>query len=195
MLLSIMIPTIKDREESFQELYEELKRQIFLNDAADLVEIVWIQDNRDLSIGDKRNKLLAMTCGEYVVGIDDDDMPEHDYLKEVLKALESKPDCIGFKILYTTNGSNPRTCIHSMRYHEWSNKPDQTEFYRGVTQFNPIKRSIALQVKFDAIRFGEDRPWSEAITKLCKKEVFVDKYLLKYQYSNQVPHDIKYGIR
>lgn len=158
-----------------------------------LVEVLHIEDEREMSIGNKRQGLLEMSKGEYIVFFDSDDYPRKNYVKEIIKAIESKPDCVGFKIAMTTNGEKPQTCIHSLRYKEW--KTVGNFHYRNVTHFNPVLRDLALEVGFKDMRYGEDKDYSDRITPLCKTEVFIDEFLFDYRYSNKQPHAEKYGIK
>ncbi len=77
------------------------------------VEILSIEDNKEISIGAKRQKLLERAIGDYIVFFDSDDLPFNLYTSKILQALESSPDCVGFKIHMTTNGKRPQVCCHS----------------------------------------------------------------------------------
>jgi hypothetical protein len=95
----------------------------------------------------------------------------------------------------TTNSEREQVCCHSLRYPEWKDNVDGYDYVRNVTHFNVVRRDLALQVGFKDKRFGEDKIYSDAVTKLCKTEVFIDKVMFHYRYSNKVPHRKKYGIR
>ena len=86
---SILIPTLVEREEKLNALKEELQNQI--GDRA--VQVLSLADNLQMSVGQKRNMLLAQSTGEYVAFVDDDDSVSVDYVTKVLTALESSPDC------------------------------------------------------------------------------------------------------
>jgi hypothetical protein len=188
--LSILIATTIDRREMFKKLYYELFVQ-----TKDLpVEIKFEEDNYEISVGAKRQKLLLRAQGDYIAYFDSDDWPFEFYVSEILKALEKKPDCVGLLIHMTTNGKKPQVCCHSLKYKEWKERVDGYDYVRNVTHFNPVRRDLALQVGFNNIRFGEDRVYSDALTKLCKTEVFINKKLFHYRYSNIIPHRKKYGF-
>lgn len=191
MRLSILLATTTDRRAMFHDLYAELQKQI----KGLPVELKVIEDRKQISIGKKRDNLLKMATGDYIVFFDSDDMPYPDYVESILKALESNPDCVGFKIHMTTNGEKPQTCCHSLRYKKWAERKDGYDYVRNCTHFNPVKRELALQVGFEDIRFGEDRIYSDKITQLCRREVFIDKKLFHYRYSTKVNHYKKYGIK
>jgi hypothetical protein len=196
VILSILIPTVIQRAQAFDELWFELTTQ---RDNNPDVELLFDQDNKEVSIGAKRQRLLERAQGEYVVYVDDDDKVYKHFTSATLKALESKPDCVGYVIDMTTDGRNPQTCIHSLQYPEWSNGPVMTPSYgmayhRNVTHRNPVKRSIGLQVGFPDLRFGEDKVYSDGVTALCKTEVFIPEPIFHYRYSTAEKHNKKYGI-
>jgi len=189
MLLSILIATVPEREQSFNQLEAVLSCQT----EGKPVEIISNFTPKEvMSIGAKRQLLLEAAQGEYILFIDDDDTVLPNYLEEILKALESKPDSVGLNILYIHNGSYRGMCHHSRKHPKW-HAIEQT-FYRGVTQFNPVKRSLALAAGFKDLRYGEDIDYSERLTPLCFKEVEINPIIYIYNYSNKEPHEKKYGI-
>lgn len=190
-ILSILVATTIDRRELFKKLYYE-----FFVQTKDLpVEVLFEEDAKEISVGAKRQKLLLRAKGEYVCYFDSDDFPFAYYTEEILKALEKKPDCVGFLIHMTTNLKNPKVCCHSLKYKTWAEKKDGYDYVRSVTIFNPVKRKIALQAGFPDKRYGEDHEYSNKVTPLCKTEVFINRKLFHYRYSNAVPHLKKYGFK
>lgn len=157
-----------------------------------IVELKHIEDNREMILGDKRNALLEKANGKYIVFFDSDDFPKPNYVSSIMKALESNPDCVGFRILMTTNGQKPETCIHSLSNKEWTH--NGKAYLRNCTHFNPVRKDLALQAKFPSIRFGEDKVYSDRVSALCKTEVFIDEFLFDYRYSDKMKHDEKYGL-
>jgi len=194
--LSILIATTVDRRPLFDKLLEEFIRQIHqIDNMYGGVELLYEEDNKEISIGKKRQRLLERSTGEYVVYFDSDDFPMHNYTSEIMTALQRNVDCVGFLIHMTTNSKNPQVCCHSLRYKVWAKNKNGYNYVRGCTHFNPIKREIALRVGFNDLRYGEDKIYSDAVTRLCKTEAFINKKLFHYRYSNAVPHTKKYGIK
>lgn len=191
IILSILICTTIDRRPLFNRLYTELIRQSSGLD----VEILFEEDNKQISVGAKRQKLLERAQGKYICYFDSDDLPFSYYVSRILKALESEPDCVGFLIHMTTNNVRPQVCCHSLKYKTWAERVDGYDYVRNVTHFNPVLRSLALHVGFPDLRHGEDKWYSDRITKLCEKEVFINKKMFHYRYSNKMTHKQKYGIR
>lgn len=195
MKWQILIAVTYDRQDLFDVLLFTLLKQIEFLKLEDEVGILWDIDNKEKSIGKKRQDLLELSTAEYINYFDSDDLPCPNYVQDIYNAIQLNPDCIGMKILMTTNGINPQVCCHSLRYQNWEDKKDGYDYVRNVTHFNPILRSLAIQVGFTDCRFGEDKVYSDQVTKLCKTEVFIEEPLFHYRYSNKIPHDIKYGFK
>ena len=193
MTLSILIPTIEERETSFNELVEELGKQINENGYSREIEIVSKSDSKEISIGKKRQQLLEVAKGDYVCQIDDDDFPYDCYIKEIMNALKQSPDCVGFLVHVTQNGGNPQTACYSLKYKKWEQKRDGFFYVRNVNVWNPVRRELALKVGFKDLRVLEDKDYADRLTPLCKTEVFIDKKLIHYRYSDQTPPIEKYG--
>lgn len=194
MKWQILIPTTVDRRPLLDALTNEINRQIIENGLLDEVGVLVAEDNREKSVGSKRQDLLEASWAEYVCGFDSDDWPNEYYISKIYEALLSGCDCVGMVISMTTNGINPQICCHSLRYPKWENKKDGYDYVRNVTHFNPILRNISIQVGYDDVRYGEDKTYSDKVTKLCKSEVFIQEPLFNYRYSTEIPHKKKYGI-
>ena len=117
-MLSFLIPTVKGREHMLSKLVATIKGQIEALKAWDKVEIVICGDNKEMSIGSKRQQLLNDCKTEWFVMIDDDDTISDYYLKEALEALKSNPDCVTYYESIITNGRK-EIADHSNKYSEW----------------------------------------------------------------------------
>lgn len=197
MVLSVLIATITERRFQFNQLTKYFQRQIRLNNLHGKVEIISECDNKQISIGSKRQRLLERAQGDFIVFFDDDDEPYENYLKNIVAVIENNLDidCIGMNVNMTTNGRNLQRCCHSLKYPVWKNNVDGWDYVRNITHFNTVRREIALKVGFKDLRFGEDKLYSDAVTKLCKKEIYITEPLFHYKYSNKIKHNQKYGIR
>lgn len=194
MKWQILIATTVCRREQFNELFAELNRQITELDLHNEIEILFDEDEKQKSIGKKRQDLLELSTAEYICYFDSDDFPFLNYVSDIYNAILTGCDCVGMIISMTTNGINPQTCCHSLRFPVWENNKAGYDYVRNVTHFNPVKRSLAIQIGFSDKRFGEDHEYSDKVTKLCKTEIFIDIPLFHYRYSNNINHKIKYGI-
>lgn len=194
-VLSILIASTVDRRDMLVVLVNLLRYQIHLAGLEGKVKIMVKEDNKEMSIGAKRQLMLTLADSEYICFFDSDDLPRPNYVKKLWDALESKPDCVGFLIAMTTNGQNPQVCCHSLKYPQWKDKVDGYDYVRNVTHFNVVKTELALQAGFKDIRFGEDKDYADRLTPLCKTEVFIEEPIFDYMYTNTMPHNEKYGIK
>lgn len=189
-ILSILLPTVTSRCDLFRTLKAEVDRQCI----GQPVEVLVACDNKEISIGQKRQNLLQEARGEWVVFIDDDDGISKDYVESILGALKQDPDSVGFVIHCTFDGANDMLAKASRECEKWQEGlPGPYSIFRTPYQKTPVRRSIALQVGFPDLRYGEDRVYSDGILPLLKSEVFLDKILYYYKYRKE-NHRRKYGI-
>jgi glycosyltransferase involved in cell wall biosynthesis len=182
-LLSILIPIHEKHHKKFQLLHDELNSQIGYG-KHDIVEVYPYLNNGEKSIGHYRNELLSWAKGEYLCFIDSDDRIAKDYIKTILKALESKPDCLSLRGEITIDGGSPELFEHSIKYTEWKTTTNPIKYERSVNHLNVVKSEIAKGIKYEEISFGEDHRWSTKLLNsgLLKKEVYIDKVLYYYDY-------------
>lgn len=148
----------------------------------DEVEVLVNSDSGEMSIGDKRNALLKAATGDYVAFVDDDDLVRTTYVKQILAALSTNPDCVGIEGVMTINGNlqQGRLFIHSLRYRSWFEKDGV--YYRNPNHLSPVKRELALQVGFPAINHGEDHDYSKRLLALLNTEVYINGPIYHYDY-------------
>lgn len=193
-LLTIMIPTTVDRYAQFRLLARIVFNQIFDGHYWSKVELIWEEDNKEISVGAKRQKLLERSRGEFVVGIDSDDAVADSYVKDIVEAIEKNQtaDHVGFIEKCIIDGVESRS-IFSIRHQKWDENKDGYDHIRCANPKSVIRRSKALQVGFPDLRFGEDRIFSENVTPLLISEVFIEKELYIYKPTPS-PHNERYGI-
>jgi len=171
--LSILTPTLNSRKQLFQNLAKVLKAQ-----SNSQVEMLALCDDGEQSIGKKRNELVEAAKGDYVVFIDDDDMISPFYVFGILEAIKNNPDCCGIEGIITERRSGPKKFVHSLKYTDWFEKDDV--YYRCPNHLNPIKREIAMDVKFPELYFGEDKDFSHKLIGKLKTEVFINGPIYYY---------------
>lgn len=199
MKLSILIPTVVGREQQFDDLCSFLQWQIDMGGYGKDVEIVSEKDNKEISIGAKRNKLLDKAKGEYCVMIDDDDTVHYQYIAKVLEGLKESPDCIGYKELCIYEGKSAKTSNISLRYKQWQAAVGSQHLQEGFNHYRstfykvPIRTELCRQVRFKDLRFGEDHDFAGRLAPLLKNEVYIDEFMYIYKY-NATPHRERYGI-
>ena len=177
--LSILIPSLEERKPKLEQLKAELASQMGKRN----VEVLSLSDNRQMSIGQKRNMLLTQSTGEYVSFVDDDDMVSPDYIEKVLNALTKNPDCSSLtgEIVFSDGYSRP--FIHSLRYTQWIDDHEGKVYYRPPNHLNAVRRAIAVQVGFPPWNSGEDRSFSMGIRHFLKKEEWIEGVIYNYKCS------------
>lgn len=183
--LSILIPTLPDayRYRMLNRLNEVLDPQI--EKYKDRVEKKLNDAGRGaMTIGEKRNWLIANSSGEYFVFIDDDDMVSADYLDQIFIAMESKPDVITFNGHYTENRGQRRR--FEIRLGNGYNETRDC-FYRWPNHLSIMRRNAISNVRFPHVKEREDYIWSKEINdrKLLKTSIHIDKDLYWYDYIDQ----------
>lgn len=180
MKLSICICTVSSRREMFLALKNYLLDQ-FSNYPVEMC----CHDADDLTTGEKRDRLLSMSSGEYVCFIDDDDMVPEYYVDELYIALRSNPDCVPVDGVYTRDGENPIAWRMSKDFPNATIWEDGKQvFLRPVNHIAAVKRSIAMQVGFPDISNGEDKAYAEGIAPLLKTEVKIARPMYEYRFSS-----------
>lgn len=176
MRLSILIATMPSRMAQYNRLIKSLPNS---NEEVEVLS----DDSMEYNIGVKRNKLLERASGDYIVFVDDDDSISKDYVKLILKAAETNPDCIGICGIITTNGIKRRKWFISKDYGRWYEK--DKVYYRTPNHISPVKREIALKAMFPKIKFGEDAVYSERLLPYLKTEVKIKERIYHYDYNSQ----------
>jgi hypothetical protein len=179
---SILICTLDERQAQFSLLYDKLIKQIKDNHLDDRVEVVVFKDNRENTVGFKRNTLMRQGKGMYVNYIDDDDEIHDQYVAMIHEKLKSGPDCVSLLGIITFDGQSPANFIHSIKYDHYFEVPGV--YFRPPNHINTMKRSVASQFLFPNVSYGEDTDWAMRIarSRLLKKEetIHVPYYFYKY---------------
>jgi glycosyltransferase involved in cell wall biosynthesis len=178
MDLSILIPTIPSRAGMLQELLESLTKQIKGKEVEILV------NSEDLSIGEKRNKLLEQAKGKYVCFIDDDDEVSSRYIDLIFEGIIRDVDCCSLRGVITWNGENHEIFEHSIRYSKYHTTNNYVKYERYPNHLNAIKATIAKQFKFPEINYGEDTEWATQVHKsgLIKTEYYIHDTIYHYKF-------------
>jgi glycosyltransferase involved in cell wall biosynthesis len=177
-ILSILICHLPEREESYKRLITALAYQW----GPQLVEVL-MDDTHvgQATTGRKRNTLLQAARGKYIAYIDDDDMVSLRYVQLIIKSAESSgADCIGMQGIFRRHGKDDWSFLHSILVKDWYQDDSKKTYYRTPNHLNPIKREIAMRVKFPNKTVGEDRAYSDAIRKHLATESFINEPIYYY---------------
>lgn len=183
-LLSILIPTLRDRRKFLRRLLDRFEPQL-----CDSMKLVAIEgessDNRGPTIGERRQKMIEECDTPYLCFFDDDDLPSGDYCESIHEALKTNPDVVGFRLKQYTDGDLTGLTIHSIKEGGWRDEIGDDGLYRHYrtpNHLNPVRTDLAKQAGFPDMTMGEDAVYSTNLRPLLKTEVFIDKYLYEYFY-------------
>jgi glycosyltransferase involved in cell wall biosynthesis len=182
MLLSILIPSLRCRAHLRQRLLEVLEPQVIDRPG---VELLIHEDDGERCIGRKRNDLVAVATGQYIVFIDDDDTVAPHYVEKIAAACNQLQDCVCFKVRRYSNGMDIGESVHSLQYEVYSTQkiaPGRMRYCRTPNHLNPIRAELVRRVPFPELNHGEDQVFAAKIRPLLKTEAFIDDYLYEYWY-------------
>lgn len=176
--LSVLICSITERRAMLSTLLKEL--EFFKAFSGLRIEILTDVDDRQKSIGQKRNDLVARAKGKYCCFIDDDDQVSKYYFTEIEQALKDKPDCVALLGMFYQNGRQIKPFVHSIDTHAYME--DEEAFYRPPNHLNPILTGLVKRVGFPTINRGEDTEFALRMVGLLKTQGEVQTIIYHYLY-------------
>lgn len=192
MKLSILICSLVSRGTTFlPKLMAQINDQLKLIEQGQ-VEVLALTDNKNMSVGEKRNKLIDMSSGDYCIFVDDDDRISDDYISTILAATNSQRDVIVFDASVTVNGGSPKKCYYSINNRRNYDTP--AAYHRLPNHITAVKTSIAKKVRFKDISFQEDNDYSVRLMSEIKTEHRIDKVLYFYDYSDYSSETVQYNV-
>jgi len=213
ILLSILIPTVTGRYEPFGKLISTILNQLdtsstmttvlnkppctlieYNHGKSDIVEIIFALDEKQMTIGEKREELYKYANGLFSWQIDDDDSIAPNAIQLILEAIKSNTDvdCITFEEHIDIDGKIQRS-NHSLKYDDWHDNYDGYDYVRTPFMKSVIKTEIARSVPIPHIRFGEDHQWSQALKPHLKTETHIDEQIYRYIHRSSNPTE-RYGL-
>jgi len=185
MKLSVLICSLPSRVNEFNILHE-LNSQIkeFKND----VEIIYLGDCWNWSIGEKRNKLISLACGDYICFVDDDDMISDNYINLILKAINKKTDVITFEVKIR-HLNEWKKVFYNKDFLRDKNFPKY--FERLPNHLMVFKKEIYEKVKFRNLNMGEDSIFAREVKPLLKTQTKIKDTLYYYHADREKSESIK----
>lgn len=175
--LSILIPSIPERL--------HLVAPLLVGYSLDGIEVLSLADNKSMSIGDKRNRLLSVAQGKYVMFSDDDDQLFINHIPLLLSACEKDVDVITFLQAATVDGN--KTLVDFDLTHT-ENEVFVTD---GITKRMPFhvcawKRELVKGIKFPHKNWGEDWAWCEKAIKKAKTQYKIEEVIHIYTHDKNI---------
>lgn len=181
---TILIPTLGQRGPLFARLLDALLPQLPTHGGAVRVLAWW--NNGSPRLADIRQALVHAVRTDYLSFVDDDDLVPDYFVDEVIQALASRPDYVGWRTLYHVDGEPNATVYHSLRHRRWHQ--DRHGIYRDITHLNPVRTELAGRADFRRARPGraEDRVWVDQMRPHVRTEVYIDRVMYLYLWSPAV---------
>jgi hypothetical protein len=176
---SMLVPTIIGREESLRNLLESVREKVS-RIAPDLrVEYSIELDNREASVGSKREKLLQNAKGKYMSFIDDDDNITDAYIEDLAAMIRGN-----YHVMRLRGNISPYTFTHSIENKLTENMARGDVFIRPPNHLNPMMTDVAKLVHFGNAVRGEDLDWSIRLARggFLTQEYQSDPYRIHYLY-------------
>jgi len=176
-----MIATIPGREGKLQSLLASIREKVN-RIAPDLrLEICLDFDNKESSIGDKRQRLLQRAAGKYLCFIDDDDDITDAYVEDVWAMIQGN-----FHVMRLWGQIGDYRFMHSTSVKltdPMATKESPPIFQRPPNHLNPMLSDIAKIVPFKSATYGEDLDWT---MNLCRTG------FLQTEYRREGPSRVHY---
>jgi glycosyltransferase involved in cell wall biosynthesis len=180
-LLSILTPAIWGRVDQSQALHDGIQSQ-----AAALpdfrMEHLVLLDDRKMTIGEKRQKLLESARGDYVAFVDDDDGVSDDYISSLAGAIAHGADVVTFVQRAVINGVVGHVDFRV------THKADEPWRHGETAKRRPWhvcawKRELVRDCRFLFCNYGEDAAWVAQACGRVKTGVHVPRVLHIYSHS------------
>jgi glycosyltransferase involved in cell wall biosynthesis len=183
--LSVLIPTLRSRSDKLTTQVDRLRFQ----SQGLPVQILWIGDNKSVSVGSKRNMLLRCATGKYVCFVDDDDKVADNYIESVLKAIDSDKPVITFLGTQSDNGIATLDFKYSIAYGR-NHKPKIDGKYWKVMLPDHlcIWKKDFIKESFPDKQLGEDHAWANEMMKHYNDSDIheINEYLYHYEYNRDL---------
>ena len=176
--LSVLIPSIPERLDMVRALLTRIETICPSN-----TEVLVLIDNKRMSIGEKRQRLLEMARGKYIAYCDDDDNITDSY--HLLADYTGDADVITFQQYAEVDGN--KTIVDFDLKHE-ENEVFVTD---GITKRKPFhvcawKRELVQDVPFDSINWGEDWLFCERALEHIKTQHKINGVLHIYKHDKNI---------
>jgi hypothetical protein len=180
---SVLIPTIPGREEGLQALMASIREKVARICPDVRLEFCIAFDNREKSVGVKRQELLERAKGKYLSFIDDDDSITDAYVEDLWECMKGEYHTMllrGQMAEYTFYHSTQVSITDTM-----ATKDEVPVFRRPPNHLNPMMSDVAKLIPFRDATYGEDLDWTIRLFKtgLLTKEYRSDPTRVHYMYN------------
>jgi hypothetical protein len=186
---SVLIPTMAGREQGLLRLLESIHEKAKRLAPELTYEICLAFDNRESSVGVKRQGLLQGAKGKYMSFIDDDDEITDAYIEDLWAMIQGEHHTMRLRGQMSEYQFVHSTEITLSSYAATQDEPPL--FQRPPNHLNPMLTDIAKLCTFKDARRGEDLDWAMSLyrTGSLKTEYRSDPSRIHYIYhaGNRLP--------
>lgn len=184
--LSILIPTLASRTGKLLSLLQELNYQIQLKP----VQVLWLGDNKSMSVGEKRNRLMQMASGDFIAYVDDDDQISENYVEVLLEAAKAHPDktVICFRGTQNTDGKEDIPFRYDVNFGRNYKKVIDGQRWKCMLPDHLCAWNRPRMIEpFPEKSLGEDHAWAKAMAWHYTEEdqVLLTDTLYHYEYNSK----------
>lgn len=188
MRLSVLIASTPSRWDMTRQLYDKL------SDMAEgkEIEILLFLDNKKRSIGHKRQALLEIAKGKFVMWCDSDD--DLISLQEVYEATNLDVDVITFKALCKNEDGSVYIVDQGLGHeieHTSNGNGGYADIKRPPFQNCAWRRERFNRFEFPDSNYGEDYEWLKQCYEVAKTEYKIDQVVYKYNFDPAVSEATK----
>lgn len=179
---SVLIPSLTERKDKLEHLLESIREKV-ARICPDLrVEYCTDVDNRQVSIGVKRERLLQNAKGKFTSFIDDDDDITDAYIEDLYACFKG-----GFQVMRIYGQMGDYRFMHSaaLGLKDKMVSGDPPLFQRPPNHLNPMLADIAKFSHFKDATYGEDLEWTITVAKqgFLKNQYISDDSRTHYIYN------------
>lgn len=160
---SVLIPTMPGREVGLERLLTSVREKVARIAPELRVEVCLSFDNREMSIGLKRQKLLQDAKGKYSSFVDDDDDITDAYVEDLRECIRG-----GYHTMRLRGQMSQYPFVHSTEISMSSPMATADEpplFQRPPNHLNPMLADVAKLIPFKDAVHGEDLDWTLTLYK------------------------------
>jgi hypothetical protein len=169
--LTILIPTLVERDAQREKLLVSIREKLERLAPTLRVEFCIDRDNRETSIGAKRQRLKKGAKGKYLVFIDDDDDITDAYIEDTVAMIQG-----GYQVMRLVGQMAAYKFVHSTEFNLTTmmcSASDPPVFQRPPNHLNPIMSDIAKFFSFQDATYGEDVDWT---IRVCRSGFLRTQY-------------------
>lgn len=155
---SILIPTIPGRDAGVNRLVETIREKVARICPSLRYQICINFDNKEMSIGMKRQALLDEAKGKYTSFIDDDDEITDAYIEDLWAMLQG-----GYHTMRLWGQMSQYRFVHSTEMtlsSPMATRGEPPVFQRPPNHLNPMLADVAKLIPFKNAVYGEDLDWT-----------------------------------